>query len=163
MQVMGGLIGAIYVNPSSSVAASAAITALSALRRFVFVAHHFSITSINNSTDPFKVRTYTELSAISNISICATFEDDTVQDIYMINGQFQPKLRISTNEEVVLDLINASGDTTLEIDVREAVQGTSISSKCTLTHIAADGVYFTTKRSATYICLLPAMRATVIL
>ena len=32
-----------------------------------------------------------------------------------------------------------------------------------MTHLASDGVYFKTARSAKYICLLPAMRATVIL
>ena len=122
MQVMGGLIGAIYVKPApSSVSSSAALTSLSVLRRFLLLAQHISMSSNNNSTDPFRVSPYTELASISNIPINPVYVDSSVQDVYLINGQFQPKLAFATNEEIIIDLVNASGDTTLEIDIREQV------------------------------------------
>ena len=95
MQVMGGLIGAIYVNPTTeAITASSALTSLGSLRRVALVAQHFSIASINTNHDPFTVRTYTDLSSAtgSTLPINATFANSLYKDVYFINGQFQPQV-----------------------------------------------------------------------
>ncbi|KAJ3277974.1 hypothetical protein HDU76_010090, partial [Blyttiomyces sp. JEL0837] len=162
IQVMGGLVGAIYISAPLTTT-SAALLQLNSMRRILMVAQHFSMSSINNSTDPFRVSTYVDLSSASNMPINASYIDSNYQDIYNINGQFQPKLYMTTGENVVIDIVNAVGDHNLELDIRESVQGTSITTKCTITHIASDGIYFTKSRSAKYVTFVPSTRQSIII
>jgi hypothetical protein len=57
----------------------------------------------------FSVSTYTDLSSISDMPVNATFVNEAYQDVYFVNGLFQPKMTMAVGENVVLDLINASG------------------------------------------------------
>ncbi|KAJ1557534.1 hypothetical protein HK405_015777, partial [Cladochytrium tenue] len=161
LQVMGGLVGAIYVDPPENTTEKAFLL-LKTLQRVLLVAHHFSINSINNSTDPFRVRTFADLSSISNLPINPQFQNSSYQDVYFVNGQFQPKLRFSTNQEIILDILNAVGDHVLELDIREQVQGASITEKCNMTQIASDGVYFNSTRPRSFVALLPSSRTSVV-
>ncbi|KAJ3027651.1 UNVERIFIED_CONTAM: hypothetical protein HDU68_003409 [Siphonaria sp. JEL0065] len=166
MQVMGGLIGAIYVNPTTAqVASSADYQYLARLSRTLLVLQHFSITSANTNSDPFTVRTYTYLSSITKntLPINPTFTNSSVQDIYMVNGQFQPKFSMTTGVQYILDIVNAVGDTIIELDIRDSISGTSVSTQCSMLQIASDGVYFTTPRTVQYVAFLPSNRATIII
>ncbi|KAI8611866.1 hypothetical protein BC830DRAFT_624492 [Chytriomyces sp. MP71] len=166
MQVMGGLIGAIYVRPTdAAVVASSALQYLNNLQRYTIVAHHFAMTSINSNDDPFTVRTYQYLSdqTGSTLPINAVFTDSTVQDVYMVNGQFQPQLAMTTGVQVVLDIVNAVGDVIIELDIRDTPQASRVSSNCQLVQIASDGVYFQAIRTTGYVAMLPANRATIII
>ncbi|KAJ3292271.1 hypothetical protein HDU76_007181, partial [Blyttiomyces sp. JEL0837] len=162
MQVMGGLVGAIYVSPPLNTAITA-LQQLNSLRRILMVAHHFSMSSINNSTDPFRVSTYPDLSVKSTLPINAAYVNSNYKDIYNINGQFQPKLYMTVGENVVIDIVNAVGDHLLELDIRESVQGASVTNKCTMTQIASDGIYFTKSRSVKYVTFVPSTRQSIII
>jgi hypothetical protein len=88
------------------------------------------------------------------MNINATFQDSNVFDIFLVNGLFQPKLEIKTGEEVILDILNASGDHILEIDIRSDIGHSIITQECIFTHLAADGVYFDEPRSASFIVIV---------
>ena len=69
---------------------------------------------------------------------------------------------MSTNEEVILDIVNAVGDHVLELDIRDSIQASTVSSRCSITHIATDGVYFSSARTVSYVVLAQASRQTII-
>ena len=94
---MGGLIGAIYVRPrEKDFEESRALQYLETLERHTIVAHHFLTSSVNKHEDHNAVRTYPYLSwrTGSMLQINPSFEDESVQDIYFVNGQFQPIVRM---------------------------------------------------------------------
>ncbi|KAJ3396938.1 hypothetical protein HDU80_009796 [Chytriomyces hyalinus] len=166
LQVMGGLVGAIYVRPTeAAVKSSTALTYLASLERHVLVAQHFAMASINTNTDPFTVRTYEYLSNLlkSQVPINAEYANSSVKDIYFINGQFQPQLAMMPGTPVVLDIVNAVGDVIIELDIRDSPQASSVSSSCSLVQIASDGIYFTSVRTLGYVAMVPGNRVSVII
>ncbi|KAJ3228414.1 hypothetical protein HDU81_006178 [Chytriomyces hyalinus] len=166
LQVMGGLVGAIYVRPTeAAVAKSAALKFLANLERHVIVAHHFAMESINTNSDPFTVRTYEYLSnAIkSQVPINAEYFNASVKDIYFINGRFQPQLAMLPGKPVVLDIVNAVGDVNIELDIRDSPQASTVSSSCSLVQIASDGIYFTSVRTLGYVAMVPGNRVSIII
>ncbi|KAJ3244958.1 hypothetical protein HDU78_010131 [Chytriomyces hyalinus] len=165
-QVMGGLVGAIYVRPTeAAVKESTALTYLAGLERHVLVGQHFAMESINTNTDPFTVRTYEYLSSLlkSQVPINAEYVNSSVKDIYFINGQFQPKLAMMPGTPVVLDIVNAVGDVVIELDIRDSPQASSVSSSCSLVQIASDGIYFTSVRTLGYVAMVPGNRVSIII
>ncbi|KAJ3244248.1 hypothetical protein HDU77_009984 [Chytriomyces hyalinus] len=166
LQVMGGLVGAIYVRPTeAAVKKSTALTYLASLERHVLVGQHFAMESINTNTDPFTVRTYEYLSSLlkSQVPINAEYVNSSVKDIYFINGQFQPKLAMMPGTPVVLDIVNAVGDVIIELDIRDSPQASSVSSSCSLVQIASDGIYFTSVRTLGYVAMVPGNRVSIII
>ncbi|KAJ3266664.1 hypothetical protein HDU77_011413 [Chytriomyces hyalinus] len=167
LQVMGGLVGAIYVRPTeAAVKKSAALTYLASLERHVLVGQHFAMASINSDTDDtFTVRTYEYLSSLlkSQVPINAEYFNSSVKDIYFINGQFQPKLAMMPGTPVVLDIVNAVGDVVIELDIRDSPQASSVSSSCSLVQIASDGIYFTSVRTLGYVAMVPGNRVSIII
>ncbi|KAJ3232953.1 hypothetical protein HDU78_006731 [Chytriomyces hyalinus] len=167
LQVMGGLVGAIYVRPTeAAVKKSTALTYLASLERHVLVAQHFAMESINSDTDDtFTVRTYEYLSSLlkSQVPINAEYVNSSVKDIYFINGQFQPKLAMMPGTPVVLDIVNAVGDVVIELDIRDSPQASSVSSSCSLVQIASDGIYFTSAKTLGYVAMMPGNRASIII
>ncbi|KAJ3228413.1 hypothetical protein HDU81_006177 [Chytriomyces hyalinus] len=166
LQVMGGLVGAIYVRPTeAAVAKSSALNYLANLERHVIVAHHFAMESINTNSDPFTVRTYEYISnrIKSQVPINAEYANASVKDIYFINGQFQPQLAMLPGKPVVLDIVNAVGDVFIELDIRDSPQASTVSSSCSLVQIASDGIYFTSVRTLGYVAMVPGNRVSIII
>ncbi|TPX31479.1 hypothetical protein SmJEL517_g05185 [Synchytrium microbalum] len=163
LQVMGGLIGAIYVDAADT--SSAALNTLATYRRILMVLQHLSMSSINPSTDPFKVKTYVDLttSAGSTLPVGATYVNSSVQDIYMVNGQFQPTFSATTGEQFIVDLVNAVGDHYIEFDIRESIGASSVTTHCDMSQIAIDSIYLSSMRSVSYVVLPPAGRTSVII
>lgn len=157
LQVMGGLHGAIIVDsldPTTLIFAG--------ITRQTLLLSHFSTVSIDTFGDPFKVRTYADLIMMSGDTINPNFvyTNPNVQDIYFTNGQYQPYYNMLANNNVIFDVVHSVGDFSIELEIRTAIS--SGSKACTMTHLATDGVYFTSARVVSFIVLVPASRASFI-
>lgn len=161
MQLMGGLYGGIYVEPSN---ANDIPAALQAYTRVLLIFSHFSTASANPTDDPFMVRTYETLSTLTGntLSINPEYTNSSYKDIYFTNGQFQPYYSMTTGEGVVFDMLNAVGDHVLEIELRTGLNGTGSTSSCSMYVIALDGVYLNATRAVTYVVMYPAQRTSII-
>jgi hypothetical protein len=122
MQVMGGLLGALIVDfPGDETPPEA----LASMEEHLLVLTHVSACSCNPTTDPFRIVDYMELSdaIINQLDPDFEFADEDVKDVYLTNGQFQPSLTIQPGEWHRFELINAVGDTYLEVEVRTEIDG----------------------------------------
>ncbi|KAI8835380.1 Cupredoxin [Chytriomyces cf. hyalinus JEL632] len=167
LQVMGGLVGAIYVRPTeAAVTKSAALTYLASLERHCSSWRSISQWRVSIQTPTqFTVRTYEYLSNLlkSQVPINAEYTNSSVKDVYFINGQFQPQLAMTPGTPVVLDMVNAVGDVNIELDIRDSPQASSVSSSCSLVQIASDGIYFTSVRTLGYVAMVPGNRVSIII
>jgi FtsP/CotA-like multicopper oxidase with cupredoxin domain len=162
LQVMGGLYGAIFVEPKDS---SAIPAELSTWESVTLCLSHFSTNTTNTYTDPFTIRSIYNIIALTsdeNVSLKETYVDNTYRDIYFTNGQFQPYYTMTANTNVIFDIVNSSGDHTLELEIRTAI-GASGAKACTMTALAVDGVYFKAARPVTFLVVVPSQRSRVVI
>jgi len=158
MQIMGGLFGAIIVDPSSASAVPAALTNLT---RVTLLFSHFSTSTVNTLDDPFKVRTYLQLASMTGdaMNVNPTYVSSSVTDIYFTNGQYQPQYTMQPGQSVIFDIVHATGDHNIDVEIRTAINGGS--SACTMVVLALDGVYLRTARTVTFVVMIPAQRASI--
>ena len=95
------------------------------------------------SLDNFATWSYSQLSQLtgSGMNQRVSYQDDSVRDVWLVNGQYQPTLTVSPGEWVVLDIVCASGDRILEIELRTGIGSNSGTSACDRILLALDGVY----------------------
>lgn len=87
-----------------------------------------------------------------------TLTDSAVDDVYLINGQYQPTLSMLPGEIKIFDLINAgSGGYLLELQIMDAV-GAAGSRVCMMQQVSADGVYFESPRTIEHAVMIQAQR-----
>jgi FtsP/CotA-like multicopper oxidase with cupredoxin domain len=160
LQVMGGLFGAIVIDP---IASQNIPSQFSTWSRIVLLFQHFSTETKNTTDDPFRVRTYTSLQTSTGDTLAPNFqfENAQVKDIYLVNGQFQPTYSMKANVPVIFDMVHSSGDHYLELEIRDAINAGN--SACTITLIAYDGVYFTEARSVAYNIMVPGQRTSAVI
>jgi FtsP/CotA-like multicopper oxidase with cupredoxin domain len=158
LQVMGGLYGAIIVDPSDNIQIPSELTSWT---RILLQFSHFSTSRTNTLNDPFTVRTYLNLVSIigDKVTPNPTYTNSNYQDIFFTNGQFQPSYDMQTLTNVIFDMVNSSGDHVLEIQIMTGVNSGNLG--CSMTLLALDGVYLTNPRSVKYVVMVPGSRASI--
>jgi len=152
------LFGAIIVDPSSDINMPQELLTWT---HVVLEFQHFATKSINTHSDPFTVRTYTDLIRLSGDKLNPNFSfiNQNVQDIYYVNGQFQPIYKMQAGTNIIFDMVNAVGDHTIEIEIRSQIGGGSTA--CTMNLLAIDGVYLSSARQVTYVVMVQSQRASI--
>ena len=172
LHVMGGLVGALIVEPYYTTDLP---SALQIMTHKVMVFTHVMLDRIGgdgtgdseDNTDPFTVLPYSRLSSMtsSNLDINPIINVDdsgsTVWDAWFVNGQYQPTLTMKVNEYLIFDMICASGDRQLELQIRTGIGisgGTQLggdsgtSASCSWYLLALDGIYLSSSRkSSSYV------------
>jgi FtsP/CotA-like multicopper oxidase with cupredoxin domain len=177
--VMGGQVGALIVEPKLTTHIPAAWRSVT--RKVLTFTHVFleMADGSTEATDPFSIWSFNTLSDEIDNKLDINPEyyiEETnglyITDAWFVNGQFQPYLRLHKNEWIIFDLICASGDRLLELEVRTAVGsylGAEVNTMgyCETHLLAVDGVYLTNSRSGTFykstrhLVLVQAQRATI--
>lgn len=91
--------------------------------------------------DSFRIYSYYELAREtgSTLDINAVFEDPTILDMMLVNGQYQPVLQdLRVSDPVMLRIVAALGGGIVTL---RFTSSSSSSSPCSMTVIAYDGVY----------------------
>eukprot|EP00164_Ancoracysta_twista_P002674 GFYU01003557.1.p1 GENE.GFYU01003557.1~~GFYU01003557.1.p1 ORF type:complete len:774 (-),score=245.48 GFYU01003557.1:166-2487(-) len=164
LQVMTGMVGGIIVDVPLHYAIDPSYTAMKAHH---MVLTHVSLCTCNPTNDPFRIIDVQELRSLSSDSsaLSATVGSEGISDVYLVNGQWQPKLSINQGEWNRFDLCNAVGDTYIEVEIRDTVKydkTAQASSVCSMTLLALDGVFlFNGPRDVSKILMAPASRASV--
>lgn len=169
LQVMGGLFGAIYVEPTAAANLPLSYTSKTA---HVMVLSHLKINpslaggnvsqgcGFSDHCDvatqpgclpgtapspfaPFRHYDMQELTLGTGSALMPnpTFGNaNNVQDMYFVNGQYQPSLTMAPGEGRILQLLHTAGDSVLQ--VRAPTQGGPTGTPlCTLKLLAQDGVF----------------------
>eukprot|EP00930_Biecheleria_cincta_P073471 TRINITY_DN6075_c0_g1_i2.p1 TRINITY_DN6075_c0_g1~~TRINITY_DN6075_c0_g1_i2.p1 ORF type:complete len:1800 (+),score=161.76 TRINITY_DN6075_c0_g1_i2:120-5519(+) len=162
LHLMGGLVGALYCMDSSS---SQVPADLKSMQSYIMVITHIAICSCNPTTDPFRIVSYQELSTKMGDTLPLNFQASVANGDYgggsvlLVNGQLQPKLSLTVGQWTIFELVNAVGDSYIELEIRTAVNGGSTA--CSMTLLAIDGVYLHASRSITEFMFPPAGRASI--
>ncbi|KAL0479911.1 hypothetical protein AKO1_007348 [Acrasis kona] len=153
---MGGLAGAIIVNPTDSYVPPNLFN----YTRQLLLFSHFLTDTLNPTNDPLKVHTYTSLRGWTGDSVNpqVSWYNTNQQDVYMTNGQFQPTYNMVAGQPIIFDMLNAVGDHNLEIQIMSTVGGSTSSLPCTITLLAMDGIYLAKSRVVTMIAMVPGTR-----
>jgi hypothetical protein len=81
---------------------------------------------------------------------------DIVRDTWLVNGQYQPTLHLQPGEWRIMDILAASGDRILEIEIKPYIENPNFWNEdysCELKLLALDGLYLDTTRSGMYVCI----------
>ena len=122
-------------------------TSLSALTSYILHLHHFSYTydyaSKSNKGTYQKLREATKDTMPSTPLYTEGLELD---NMYLVNGLFQPELVVTPQTYVRLDLLHSAvGDHVLQLQIRTEIG--SGSPACSMHAIAFDGIYLSNPRS----------------
>jgi hypothetical protein len=106
---------------------------------------HVSLCTCNPTSDPFRIIDYQEYrtKTADAMTLNAVVGSAGISDVYLTNGQYQPKLTIAPGQWVRLEMVNAVGDTFIEVELRDAVTlgQKGISAGCQMKLLALDGVF----------------------
>lgn len=184
MQVMGGLFGALVVEyPPSKVLLP---DTLAAIDRQLLVLSHIMATKSSlqlegvrnegyslvdegykNSSLSFE---YLSNASGSTLPMNLTLHVDELQtDVWLTNGQYQPTYTMQPGEWRIFDLLVASGDRIVELELRTDIgyaAGLSAvdAAKCDIRLLALDGIYLSESRTGpavTHLTLLQSSRASI--
>lgn len=162
---MGGLVGAFVIVPKN--ATDELPVAFSAMRRKTLVfTHVFLNSTTSEDTDPFTVWSFTTLSKKmgSKLDISPVYRKDSIRDAWFVNGLYQPTQYLYPNEWIIFDMVAASGDRIMGLEIRTGVGYKTGSLACNVKLLAVDGVYLQTARTGdavTHLTMLQAQRATI--
>lgn len=170
LQVMGGLFGAFVVEPTATSATkdnngvytytTSLPKTLEAIVRHVVVFSHIMVQppqihiegvrgetfslidedgseGFSNSSLSF---TYLTQAYGSTLPVHASFNGTNITDAWLTNGQYQPTLTLQPSEWRVLDIVVASGDRMLELEVRTAVGYGAGSLACDVSYLFTGAV-----------------------
>lgn len=160
MQVMGGLLGAIYVQQQTSDNVPSVITSMRSgvmlMQRFQLDATTTqSCTPTQANFDVFKVYSFAELESDSGSKVASNLDRiSTGSNFWTINGQLRPVLNLAPQESYRIKLVYAAG---------AGAPNLVFPSGCTFQNIAFDGVYFDGEpRTVTYLQLVTGSRVEIV-
>lgn len=179
MQLMGGLAGALIVEPDR--AANVPRSIRDAAERLLVISHLVFVQETQGGEvtqgcgsdwvcDPdsqaplctgdeesspfnaFRLYTYPELSLASqsNMEINPVFTDSIEKDFYLVNGQTSPTLELVKDYPYLLRVLHAAGG--------QPIQITSSTEACSFAIIAWDGVYLRERIVQTTVSMVAASR-----
>eukprot|EP01038_Epipyxis_sp_PR26KG_P009836 gene9836-13230_t len=166
MQVMGGLHGALIVEPLPN---HLPISHQSKIRHTLVLSHvqldrnnrtipalgHEGYSDIDDASDyESSSLSLTYLSKLvgSNLIIDAKYIDKySVIDAWLTNGQYQPTLSMQPSEWRIMDILVASPDRIIELELRNAVGIDHGSQVCSMKLLALDGTYLNYARNDSFV------------
>jgi len=96
----------------------------------------------------------------------STTRTSIVKNAWLVNGQYQPKINLVANEWLILDLVAASGDRILELEIASGSIGHGFATElCAMRLLAIDGIYLSAPRGkpfSDHFPLLQGSRATIV-
>ena len=154
IHVLQGLVGALVVEPSDAELATLPFS-YTGMPKHELVLSHISLCSCNPSQNSFRIFDLPELQATAGdtLPLDATgWEQSGLTDVYLTNGQYQPHVNMQTGQWTRVDIVNAVGDTFLELEA----------SSCEVMVMAIDGVFLVNgPRSVSFFSLVPAGRVSL--
>ena len=174
LHVMGGLFGAIVVDPAPSYIPS--LLSIISLRQTQIVFSHIMLeedpdaemgkmlSEVELLATPWSV-TQLSTAAGSALYINPTYNTSTnvtIRDAWFTNGQYQPAVEAASGESQVFDIVAASGDRILELEIRSSILSNAPTNQCSMVLLALDGVYLTSSRVVTHLPLLQGSRAAIV-
>lgn len=175
MQVMGGLAGALVISKADLLTYPASFADLRA--------HLLVLTHVFVDKDPRVLQTdpvlqyslqdedlvtsslsLTYLSHITSSSLPLAInyhpiDNSILHDVWFVNGLYQPLLRVQPSEWRLVDVLVASGDRFVELELRTDLGYAAGDSACELRLLARNGAYFPSSRMANHLVLLQGERA----
>ena len=110
----------------------------------------------------------TEVTYLSESSYTTTINGVNttryIRDVWLANGQYQPEIEIQPGEWTIFNILAASGDRHLELEIRDAIGAEAGNRACEIWLYAMDGVYLESPRygdNTNHLVLLPGSRASV--
>ena len=157
LQVHGGLVGALIVEPDDGFSLPADLGALygSSSREKLLMLNHIWLGSGDAGNGLFSIDSHTETSDEygSDQTVSHAYSGSGF-NAYVVNGQYQPTLTQYVNDTTVWRVIHGAGMKTVEIEISGGV--------CTMQVLARDGVFFhTSYLTTTSIALAQGNRADV--
>ncbi len=167
LHVMGGLIGAIIVQPLDD--DTKFPVAIKSMTRTQLVLHHIKtvgegeIKSTSPYTSSWSYNDYS-LLAKSSIPIGMTYKN-SIKDAWFTNNQYQPIYTLRQNKWEIFDIVVASADRMIELELKRSVGNDKYDDRvCDMRLLALDGVYLSKTRTGEYgrhIPLVPGSRASI--
>lgn len=165
---MGGLVGAIVMLPNTPDSSSFLPGDLGTADTVMMLLNHLKFDPINDHptsrgdglSQQFKTWSFSLIDELSRglMPPDPVFETPDLQDIYTVNGQYQPFLGMRPGELKVFEVINAgSGGHMLELSIRDGVNE-GAADVCDWWIISSDGVYLETPRRKQEVGLVQAGR-----
>jgi len=188
LQCMGGLFGALVVLPHTVTSDKPADIpeSITAMQRSVLVFSHIMLDKSTQFIPGVIGNTYSDAdddyatSALSYIYLSAEFgstlpvsatyypvHNSTLTDAWLTNGQYQPTLTLQPGEWHILDMLVASGDRIVEVEVKPYMANANIWNddfSCDVRLLSLDGTYLTVTRTGLFVkhlTLTQAARASV--
>jgi hypothetical protein len=183
LQVMGGLLGALIVQPFDPFLYPPAFRNIPSniiLFTHIFLERdsrilisepelHYSLVDEAPSTSSLSYR-YLSNSSSSTLPLNITYHTlsngGILYDAWLTNGHYQPVYTMQPHEWRLLHLLAASGDRILELEVRDASGYGNGNSSCEIRLLARNGRYYSVSRTGKYVnhlTLLQSERATIAL
>jgi FtsP/CotA-like multicopper oxidase with cupredoxin domain len=187
LHMMNGLVGAFHVLPEDDqVLPSRLVT----MDRVELVMTHVmlaqndrdssQLSAVENAADTSFTRAWT-LSELEAAAGSALYTDVTylngssyyavndssvrlLRDVWLVNGQHQPEIALQPGDWKVFNILAASGDRLLELEIRDDAGAEAGNRACEMWLFAMDGVYLDSPRyadSTNHLILLPGSRASV--
>ena len=101
--------------------------------------------------------------ALGNESVTNT-NTRLLRDVWLVNGQYQPRIEVQPGDWKIFNILAASGDRHLELEIRDEAGANAGNRRCQMWLYAIDGVYLNEPRHAdntNHLVLLPGSRASV--
>ena len=155
IQVMGGLAGALIVEPSAALPSW-----LAALPEEVLVLQSFFFQSIGNPPGGHPAPSFSFLENAAYNGSAGYYASPTfgAPAYYTVNGLVAPALSLAAGASTVLRIVYAAGAETPTL----SLQG-GVSASCSLQVIALDGVYLLAPRPVPFVRMPPGTRADVVI
>ncbi len=167
LHVMGGLIGAIIVQPSDDDIKFP--SAIRSMTRNQLIFHHIKTVAedISSITSSYTTSwSYNEYSLVTKSSLPLEIEyKRDIKDAWFTNSQYQPTHKLQQNKWEIFDILVASADRMIEIELKKTVGNENYKDRvCDMRLLALDGIYLSRTRSGEYarhIPLVPGSRASI--
>eukprot|EP00930_Biecheleria_cincta_P044254 TRINITY_DN30382_c0_g1_i1.p1 TRINITY_DN30382_c0_g1~~TRINITY_DN30382_c0_g1_i1.p1 ORF type:complete len:1734 (+),score=270.87 TRINITY_DN30382_c0_g1_i1:59-5260(+) len=157
LHVMGGLMGALVVEPATSAGPLLPGSLAQAPRTWMLLSH-LKLDTVDdfngdkNQEFQFETISYQWLNTEMKGAVPPdpAFENPGIRDAYVVNGQYQPQLALERGSFQVFHLINGgSGGHALELEILDELGTQGRAGSCRWWILGMDGVYFEAPREKT--------------
>lgn len=158
---MGGLVGSIVIQPFDPFTLPGNLGLIKHNQLvFTYFQGHNSMISTDSNVISNDIWSYSRLSneAGSTMPINPTYLNNNIHNAWFTNGQYQPTKSMQPGEWVIFDIVAASGDRILEIEIRDDVGLSNGEQVCDMRLLSLDGIYLNQARTGSNARHLPIIQ-----